>query len=50
MSGHDSLAAKTISPGGSASGLVSFYVPKPGKFTLIFTNGSSTASWDISVS
>jgi Domain of unknown function (DUF4352) len=50
MSGNDSLTTKTISPGESASGLVSFYVPKPGKFTLIFTNGSSTASWDISVS
>jgi len=50
ISGHDSLAAKTISSGGSASGLVSFSVPMPGEFTLIFTNGSSTASWDISVS
>jgi len=50
MSGNSSLAATTLGPGESASGFVSFSVPKPGKFTLIFTSGSSTASWDISVS
>lgn len=50
VSGHDSLAAGSLAPGQSASGLVAFLVPASGRFTVVLTSGSSTASWDITVS
>lgn len=50
MSGQNSLSARTVNPSETATGWVFFPIPKSGAYTLVFTYGTSTASWDLSIS
>jgi Domain of unknown function (DUF4352) len=49
-SGYHMLKAGNVAPGETVSGLVVYQVPRSGQYTLVFTNDSSTASWDIRIS